>query len=401
MNKITNRKEVSRLTLLFAITNMVGYITRINYAAIIAEMESATAFTRSMLSMAVTGTFFTYGAGQIVSGICGDRFSPKKMVSCGLIVSVVMNLLIPICNNPYQMLIVWGINGFAQSFIWPPLARLMAALLSAEDYKKTITQVSWGGSFGTVAVYLLSPLLISCFGWKSVFLFSALCGIIIIYLWNRYSYEADNVCQKSDTRPGENRKAPIFGGVMIGIMLAIVFQGMLRDGVATWMPSYISETYRLSNGISILTGVILPLFSVVCLQFATILYTKKLTNPVLCAGVFFAVGAAAALAILLFSGKVAAFSVLFSAVLTGCMHGVNLMLICMIPSFFEKQGSVSTVSGVLNSCTYVGSAISTYGIALLSEKAGWSSTLLVWLAIAIAGTVICLLCVKPWRRKFD
>ena len=188
---------------------------------------------------------------------------------------------------------------------------------------------------------------------------------------------------------------------MIGIMLAIVFQGMLRDGVATWMPSYISETYRLSNGISILTGVILPLFSVVCLQFATILYTKKLTNPVLCAGVFFAVGAAAALAILLFSGKVAAFSVLFSAVLTGCMHGVNLMLICMIPSFFEKQGSVSTVSCVLNSCTYVGSAISTYGIALLSEKAGWSSTLLVWLAIAIAGTVICLLCVKPWRRKFD
>ena len=48
---------------------------------------------------------------------------------------------------------------------------------------------------------------------------------------------------------------------LFGVMIAIVMQGMLRDGVTTWMPSYISETYNLSNAIAILTGVVLPVFS--------------------------------------------------------------------------------------------------------------------------------------------
>lgn len=46
---------------------------------------------------------------------------------------------------------------------------------------------------------------------------------------------------------------------------------------------------------------------------------------------------------------------------TACMHGVNLILVCMLPVFFKEGGNVSTVSGTLNACTYVGSAFSTIG----------------------------------------
>ena len=184
-------------------------------------------------------------------------------------------------------------------------------------------------------------------------------------------------------------------------MFAIILQGMLRDGVTTWMPSYISETYHMSSSISILTGVILPVFGILCFQAATKLYMKKFTNPLLCAGVFFGMGALSALGLLLLTGANATFSVLFSAILTGCMHGVNLMLICMVPPFFSKHGNVSTVSGVLNSCTYIGSAFSTYAIAVISEHAGWKCTLSVWLLIAVIGTALCLLCVKPWKNKME
>ena len=121
----------------------------------------------------------------------------------------------------------------------------------------------------------------------------------------------------------------------------------------------------------------------------------------MCAGIFFFTGALSALALFLLTGENAAFSVLFSALLTGSMHGVNLILICMIPPFFKPQGNVSTVSGILNSCTYIGSAISTYGIAVLSENIGWSNTLLVWLLIALLGTAICAACVKPWKLKMS
>jgi len=90
-------------------------------------------------------------------------------------------------------------------------------------------------------------------------------------------------------------------------------------------------------------------------------------------------------------------SIACMALLTGCMHGVNLMLICLLPPFVQRHGNVSTVSGVLNACTYVGSAISTYGIALLSEHAGWQVTALVWFLIAALGTGICVVCSKIWK----
>lgn len=399
MTRLKEKRDVNMLALLFSVTYMVSYITRINYGAIISEMESATHFSRSLLSMALTGSFITYGAGQIISGFCGDRFSPKKLISGGLTVTVLMNLLIPVCQNPGQMLAAWCVNGFAQSFLWPPLVRLMTLLLTEKDYQQTVAKVSWGSSFGTIAVYLLSPLLIACLGWKSVFIFSALCGIVMIVLWNRYCRDVKPLPEKqahcSEKRDGK----PLLNLLMTGIMAAIILQGMLRDGVTTWMPSYISETYRMSNIASILTGVILPLFGILCIQAATKLYMKKFTNPMLCAGVFFAAGALSALALFCITGHSAALSVLFSAILTGCMHGVNLILICMIPPFFLDRGNVSAVSGILNSCTYIGSAVSTYGIAVMSELLGWRYTLLLWLLIAVLGTAICLICVKPWRKE--
>lgn len=405
MEKITDKKKIGELVLLFTFLYFTSYITRINYGAVISEMEKTTEMTRTMLSMALTGSFITYGAGQIVSGICGDRFSPKRLITYGLCLTVLMNVLIPFCPNAYIMLGVWCVNGFAQAFMWPPLVKLMTTLLTEEDYKASSVKVSWGSSFGTIAVYLLSPVIIALSGWKAVFFVSAICGIVMILVWNRFCIDIEvkpNTAVKSvkETNVAKPRHM-LFNPLMICVMLAIVLQGMLRDGVTTWMPSYISETYDLSNIVAILTGVVMPIFSILTFQVTSRLYRKVLTNPMTCAGVIFGVGAIASLALVFFTGKNAALSVAFSALLTGSMHGVNLILICMVPAFFNKYGNVSTVSGILNSCTYVGSAISTYGIALISEKFSWSFTLLIWLIIALFGTLLCLVNIIPWRKKMS
>ena len=396
MSKLTNQKEIKKLTVLFMFTYMISYITRTNFGAIISEMVQATTFSKSMLSMSITGSFITYGTGQIISGVLGDKFSPKKLVSIGFVITVLMNLLIPFCMTPYQMLAVWCINGFAQSFMWPPIVKLMTTFFSDEDYSKATVTVSWGSSFGTIAVYLMAPILIFLSGWRAVFIFAAICGMIIIFVWNRNcpsGVAAKAAGAKVVQATGETvgRKNVLFTPHMICIMFAIVLQGMLRDGVTTWMPSYISETYNLSSIISILTGVVLPIFSIVCFRVTSELYQRKFKNPMICAGVIFGVGMLSALALLLFTGRSAACSVLFSALLTGCMHGVNLMLVCMLPAFFQKYGNVSTVSGVLNSCTYVGSAISTYGIAVISEAFSWKFTLFIWVMIAMLGTISCFI----------
>ena len=172
---------------------------------------------------------------------------------------------------------------------------------------------------------------------------------------------------------------------------------MLRDGVTTWMPTYIDEVYHLGDT-AILSGVILPIFSILCISATSWLY-KKIPNPVTCSSIMFGIGAVASVVLVFVPSNNAVMSMILMAVLTGAMHGVNFMLICMVPPVFNKTGKVSFVSGLLNSCTYVGSAIFTYGIAVLSENAGWSFTLITWLVIAGLGAIICLLCFKPWNKQ--
>ena len=182
---LTKESEIRKIRYLFMLTYMVSYITRINYGAVILEISSNTGFAQELLSLALTGSFLTYGVGQLISGYFGDKVQPKKLVLLGLSVTVLMNILIPLCNNPMQMAAVWCVNGFAQAFMWPPIVRLMVNLLSERVYKRETVFVSWGSSIGTILIYLISPLLIAIAGWRAVFVMSAVSGIFMILIWYR------------------------------------------------------------------------------------------------------------------------------------------------------------------------------------------------------------------------
>ena len=388
------------LALLMMITYMVSYITRINYGAVIVEMVADTGFSKAQLSMAVTGSFITYGVGQIISGFLGDRISPKRLMACGLGVTAVINMILPFFEDPYVMAGLWCVNGFAQAFMWPPLVKIMVAVFDAEEYKHATVTVSYGSSGGTVLIYLLSPLLIFLWGWKSVFRIASLCAVIMIPVWMKLCPEVSvQKAEKEKTAGGISAAKVLLTPLMLACMLAIILQGALRDGITTWMPSYISETYNLGSAISILTGVALPLFSIVCFRITEYIYVNKLRSPFLCSAVVFGVGTLAALALMLVTGRSAAGSIACTALLTGCMHGVNLILICMLPHYFKKTGRVSFISGTLNACTYIGSAASTYLIPLLLGDGSWNTTVLLWAAAAALGTVICALCAPAWKKR--
>lgn len=403
MEKMTDKKRINFLIMLMMFAYTVSYITRINLGSVVQEICTAENIAKSALSLCLTGSFITYGAGQIISGYIGDKIQPKYLVFIGFIVSSTMNILIPFCPNTSVMVAVWCINGLAQAFMWPPIVRLMSSTLSAKDYSRACVVVSWGSSFGTIIVYLTAPAVISLSGWKPVFFISAFLGILMSVLWITKCPKIDKetpVKKEKNTEKKTGTFKLLFNPIMICVMLGIILQGSLRDGVTTWMPSFISETFNLSNEISILSGVILPVFSIISFQISSVLYKKVFTNPVACAGVIFAFGAGSAFLLYLLSDKNAVASILLSALLTACMHGVNLMLICMIPNHFGSTGKVSLISGTLNACTYIGSAISTYGTALLAENAGWNRTILIWMIIAVCGTAVCIASAKGYRKRY-
>ena len=94
-------------------------------------------------------------------------------------------------------------------------------------------------------------------------------------------------------------------------------------------------------------------------------------------------------------------AILFMTLINGAIHGINLMLIGHVPKRFRKYGNISTISGVVNAFTYVGSAIATYGVAKLAETQGWQFTTIIWLAMAVLGLVCCVIAMFKWKRFIE
>ncbi len=399
--KLTDKKTINFYIILFMFTYFVSYITRINFAAIIEKMASSDGISETVLGLAISGSSIFYGLGQLVSGYFGDRIQPKKLIGIGLILTTITNCLIPISPSPYFMVVIWCINGLIQAFMWPPLVRLMGSIFRSDDYSRACVVVSWGSSFGTILVYLVSPIIIMLSGWRNVFFFSAICGILMAAFWWKCCplIPAEPIAAKQQNDKNNGSIKNIFSPLLFFILLAIALQGALRDGVTNWTPTYISRTFGVNAEFAILSTVILPIFSILCFQLSSQIYRRKIKNPLSCAGLFFGVGLAAAAVLALFFNVNLPLSVGLAAILCGCMHGVNLMLVCMVPGHYEKFGKISFVSGLINSFTYVGSAVSTFGIAALAESTGnWQLIIAIWAGISLLGMIISLCFAKKYKK---
>ena len=85
------------------------------------------------------------------------------------------------------------------------------------------------------------------------------------------------------------------GVVPLLAMLAGVIHasGILRDGLTTWMPTFFADMFGFSTATSILTGIVLPIFSVICYNVASLI-DRWLKNEIKSASVIFCAGAVAA-----------------------------------------------------------------------------------------------------------
>ena len=396
-------KQAIRLTFLCTAVYFVSYLSRINLAAVMVDLVHSGFTARQTAALALTLCSIAYGTGQILSGWLGDRFKPQNIILIGFVLTAAMNLSVSMLESARLLPVLWAINGLAQACMWPPLVAIMAVHLDQQAYSRACVWVNWGSAFATIAIYLGSPLLIRWGSFQTVFAFSGIAAITMAVLWKvlfSLWFEGEATSQAVIGTPEETPKAEPFTRsalVLMGlVMIAIVLQGALRDGVTNWMPTFVCESFGLDSSSAIMTGVLLPIFQILCSQAGAWLFRKFNSHEAITSGVIFAVGTVAAVLLALVMAHSIALSALFMAALAGCMHGVNFVLIGMVPRQFRRFGRVGLVSGVLNSCTYLGSALSTYGIALLSLSMGWGGTISLWIGIALAGAVICLLIAKKW-----
>ena len=380
-----------------------SYAMRLDYAAAIVAIvkDPVLNVDNSLASLAVTGSFITYGIGQIICGFIGDKVSPTKMMSLAMLGTIIVNLSVSFCSNIWLITALWCINGVCQAMLWPPLTRLVAELIGTERYSNAITIVGLSASTGTIFIYLLVPFILKYLTWRWVFRVMAFFGFIIMLVW---LYSTRNVKMGkavAQVKTNDQKTISVWGLIMLAglipIFLAIATQGFLRDGIQTWLPSLVNETFPgLDESSSVLSTAILPVFSMICVLVANAIY-NKLKHELKTAAVMYGIAFAASVPLIIFSKNLIV-TLVAAALISAAMHGVNHMLICLVPKNFAKYGMVSTFSGILNACTYVGASISTYGFASVSENYGWYVVLVCWFVLALVGTLVCTFKVKGWSR---
>lgn len=409
-------KRMKALCLLCCLVYCVSYLTRLNYAVCMVEIQAVLQIGKHIAGLPVTASFLSYGAGQIICGFLGDRHEPRKMIFTGLIGSALCNLLAVLLPRIEVLVPAWFANGFFQSMLWPPMVRIMAENLDENWYRKGCVWVSLSASGATVVLYLLTPLFIRVSGWKTVFYLAVAAGITAAFVWFRNTGRMFGSRDSGDGAASErDRKAcaeagasgaqtgikrakvsALFAGVPItAILLSIVLHGMLKDGITTWMPVYMTEMFGMSSSQSIFSTAVLPLCSV----FSTLLssaFLYRLKNEVLTAALLFGASTIAGISMLAVYDSRPAVCVVMMMLITGCMFGVNLMLISRLPGHFAGRGNVSTVSGILNAATYVGSALSTYVFGAVAEGAGWKTVVALWGTAALGGTLLLLSGIWKW-----
>ena len=410
--------SVGSLTFLLSLVYFTSYITRKNLGVIITAYEAGTGFANNLIGIALTCLSVTYGIGQVVNGYMGDRTQPQNLITCGLVIVTLMNLLLPLLSFSITLVwVLWAINGFAQAMMWPPIVKILACDLSDKDYGRSILIVSCASALATVCLSLLSTPIIKLFdSWQAVFFISAGIGVITTIYW----FFMKNGCGHFDTSPTmikssdktvkQKLNIPKIALLpLVFIFFAIILQGMLRDGIEPLLPIYLTNALNVNADDAIIITLAPAVLTFVFYYVSLWLYKRFFENEVTLGGILFGVSAFFAIVLALMFiilkidvdaidanniGFAEIAPIICLTLITSTMHGVNLMLNTQVPKRFKKYGNVSTFAGVLNACTYIGSAIA-FPLFLSLD---WFATVIICAGITIAGAVCCFIAVPRWQK---
>ena len=386
-----------------------SYFIRTCYAATIAPLAEEGIYSKGEIGLIGTAFFICYGVGQLISGMIGDKINPFFMVMFGSVLGAVCCFLMPAAGSLGVLIGVWAANGLFQSMLWSPILRIFSETIDESLSKKAILNIALSLPVGTVLAYLMSSMIIKYLNWKYVFIFGGSVVVIAVLFagfaifCSEKDIEKVPVIQKQNAEAHNNVNKKGLAAVAVSsgllfIMIPSILHGMMRDGITNWVPAMISEVYGVSTSFSVFVTIALPIFNAFGAYLVTPLYKKLGENEMKTAGVT-GFAALVPLLIMLFMNKLPVYVIIvLLAVTTSVMYALNYLIISLVPVRFSKFGFTSGISGILNSGAHIGCALSSYGFGAISEKAGWSTVIIVWIVSSVLITVFSFASNKRWSR---
>ena len=385
----------------------VAYVGRLNFTASIVDIIVAFDSTKEVVGLVGTCFFFAYGLGQLINGILVKYYNIRTIVSVSLVASAVINIIMPLMSDISTMKYLWALNGIVQSILWPSIIRIMSDYLPSEYINKSIIAMSITVPIGTTLAYSISAMSSFLGMWQIAFYVAAIALSVCAACWwiclgkvchNISPILVDNIKlvndeKKCDIECKSPKSKKQLGYIIILIAIACIAgigDNFSKDGIVTWVPSFLKDNYNLPSYFAILLTLLLPLVSVGGALISQRLY--KLIHDYFATGaILFIVSAIAIAIVTVFIDSSLAISIISLCVTSCVLAGINSIITSAIPLTLRDSVNPGRVAGIINSSCYIGSALATYLLGYLQEKSGWDMVFYVLLGVSVVGSaVMCL-----------
>ena len=386
------KKKHWKLVILSGILYFVCQICRTDLSACMVDLLPDLGIAKDAMGLAITAGYIAYAVGMSINSLLTDRTNPRLMICAAMFCCAATHLGIRLLPYLPVMIVLWCINGYAQSAVWPSLVRLTADNLPAEQQESALRIVSLFQHAGSLSCFLIVPAELALGGWRTAMSVTAAACLTLGLVWAlmRELCTAPQTAQTQKNQAAKLNWQFFRRGRLFYFMGVACLTGMIRDGLTSWAPVYFSEEFSLNATLSLILSAVLPAAKILALAVHPAVQKKvPKTRTQL---IVFYVGCAAAACIVLLA-NLAGWTLAaagFMAVMLCLMVCTDLSFTISIPIQFGSVGRSATVSGILDCMLYLGAAISSYLFALLAQWGGWTATIVSWIVIPLIAIGILL-----------
>lgn len=382
-----------------------SYLGKYCYNANKSIIMSYFAIDKATAGLVGTCFFIAYGAGQVVNGLLCKKYNMRFVVFGSLLISACCNAVMAFCNEFAVLKYVWFINGATLSVLWPTLVRLLSETLSDDYCPRAVVVMGTSVAVGTFITYGISAAFNAGVGadvsYKYAFLTAIICLPVLALVWN-FAYpklvgkgkenkeEKTLIDPQAMKAPTEKKKIahPLMVSLVILAFFAVV-TNLVKDGLTTWIPKILEDTYEMPSYLSILLTLFLPMLALFGTAVAVRLNKKFPDTVNLCALAFAFIGILMG-AVMLFANLSAAVMILCLSLVSLSTSAINNAVTSMFPLYHKAELNSGMAAGVLNGFCYIGSALSDYGLGLIADLSDWN---VVFIVLCVASEVCVLIAI--------
>ena len=182
------------------------------------------------------------------------------------------------------------------------------------------------------------------------------------------------------------------------IAVTAISNGFIKDGVNNWLPKLLRDEFGVTDSLSIILTLILPLFAIAGTLMARKVYLK-LRNHLLIIGIFFGTAFTLSLCVyFIYPYRSVLFTMILFTGLSCMMAATNNVITSMFPLDNRDKMDSGLLAGLLDTLCYTGSSAAGILLGKMSEGLGWESVLIAIFSLAGAAAAVSL-CFSMFTRK--